>query len=506
MNQPSEIPDNADLTDRVLGEFRLLRRLGKGGMAEVFLAEQTSLNRYVAIKILLPENAASIDADDVLLKRFQQEAKAAAGLSHPNIVQVYSIGEADGLHYIAQEYVEGTNLADYIKRHGPPDAALATHLMRQVAAALKAASEAGIVHRDIKPENIMLTRDGDAKVADFGLAQLQQAPEKLNLTQAGTTMGTPLYMSPEQVNGTKLDHRSDLYSFGVTAYHMLAGKPPFLGETAMAVAVQHLKDEAPPLSRQRADLPRELCNSIHRMMSKAPAARQTDAAAVLKELDQVANKLGNRTVRFSLNPAAEGNAVSRLFSSQRIKALGKTLLGIAAVGLVAAGIGRYMRPADDVSVTQSTFPVKETASEQFMYAVELGTNVKAWQAVIELFPDSNERNRAHSQLGKLYIDQQVRKVGKRNWRKAKSQYEILKKRGSIEPDLEARGIAGLAYIAAMEADYEQASSLLDDLDIANNNNGFGLESQTIEYGLAEEARNMIDDATTTNDETVGDSS
>ena len=146
--QPAE-----DLSERSLGEFRLLRRLGRGGMAEVYLAEQTSLARQVAVKLLRAE----LLADETYLKRFKTEAMAAAGLNHPNIVQVYVIGEADGMHYIAQEYVQGQNLREYLVRKGPPDLAVALHLMKQVAAALQAAGAAGIVHRDIKPENILIT-------------------------------------------------------------------------------------------------------------------------------------------------------------------------------------------------------------------------------------------------------------------------------------------------------------------------------------------------------------
>ena len=170
-------------------------------MAEVYLAEQTSLSRFVAVKVLLPEMLK--DADGTPLKRFEQEARTAGAINHPNIVQVHTIGEQNGLHYIVQEFVEGMNLSEYVKRNGPPDAKTGLHIMRQVAAALKVAGEAGIVHRDIKPENIMLTADNTAKVADFGLAQLSQKQEALNLTQRGTTMGTPLYMSVEQINGEK---------------------------------------------------------------------------------------------------------------------------------------------------------------------------------------------------------------------------------------------------------------------------------------------------------------
>ncbi|MFM7868669.1 MAG: serine/threonine-protein kinase, partial [Planctomycetaceae bacterium] len=189
---------------------------------------------------------------DVLLKRFEQEARAAGGLSHPNVVQIITTGQENNIAYIVQEYVPGLNLSQWIRRNGPPDFNTGIKWLQQTAAALTAAADAGIVHRDIKPENILLNRQAIAKVTDFGLAQLNQpAPVRMNLTQAGTTLGTPWYMSPEQIQGTKLDHRSDQYSLGVTAWHMFAGKPPFPGRNPMTVAVQHLKEQPPSLAALR---------------------------------------------------------------------------------------------------------------------------------------------------------------------------------------------------------------------------------------------------------------
>src|SRR5579863_6052328 len=189
-NAPKSVSRNPDLTDKMLGDFRILRRLGQGGMAEVYLAEQTSLKRNVAIKVLNQDRV----GDGSYLKRFKTEAMAAGSLNHPNIVQVIMIGEQDGIQYIAQEYVPGMNLREFLTRKGPPELAVSLRIFKQVALALQAAHAAGIVHRDIKPENIMLTRKGEVKVADFGLVQLTQGGERVNLTQDGVTMGTPLYM------------------------------------------------------------------------------------------------------------------------------------------------------------------------------------------------------------------------------------------------------------------------------------------------------------------------
>ncbi len=278
----------SDLTGKQLGEFKLLRPLGSGGMADVYLAEQTTLQRYVAVKIMKPALMAHSGVD--MVARFKQEAMMAAGLNHPNIVQVYTVGEDDGLHYIAQEFVQGKNLATLLKGRGKPDIASALHVIRQIASALKASGQAGIVHRDIKPENILVTKKGDVKIADFGLAQLGQS----NTERKGVTMGTPLYMSPEQISGRELDPRSDVYSFGITAYQLLCGETAFNGNTAVAIAMQHLKNPPPPLREKNPDLPEVLCRLVHRMMAKRRSLRYQSAGEVLDDIKLliVAHKQG----------------------------------------------------------------------------------------------------------------------------------------------------------------------------------------------------------------------
>jgi tRNA A-37 threonylcarbamoyl transferase component Bud32 len=289
-----------DLTGRLLGDFQLVRRIGQGGMGQVYLARQVSLNRQVAVKILRTDLA----ANETSLRRFEQEAKAVAAVTHANIVQVYSIGQADGLHYMALEYVEGRNLRDYLGRKGPPETPVALSIMRQVAAALQRASELGFVHRDIKPENILLTRKGEVKVADFGLSRCFAAEQPLNITQSGVSMGTPLYMSPEQVQGHTVDPRSDIYSFGVTCYHLLAGEPPFKGETPFEVAIQHVQNEPRPLQEVRPDLPAELCAAVHKMMAKKPEARFQTAREVLRELTRLKDGVAATLTQGGATPTA----------------------------------------------------------------------------------------------------------------------------------------------------------------------------------------------------------
>ena len=232
-------------------------------MAEVYLAEQQSLARQVALKVLSPE----LSSQPEYVDRFHHEARSAAALVHANIVQVYEVGQANGSHFIAQEYVPGQNLGESMRRHGPVEPGRVLDILRQVASALSKAHEQSIVHRDVKPENIMLARSGEVKVADFGLARVISG-EGVDRTQAGVTMGTPLYMSPEQVEGRPVDSRSDIYSLGVTAFHMLAGEPPFKGDTPIAMAVQHLHTAPPSLVELVPSAPVGLIAIIERMLAK----------------------------------------------------------------------------------------------------------------------------------------------------------------------------------------------------------------------------------------------
>ena len=252
---------DGDLSGRRLGGYRLLRRLGSGAMADVYLAEQRSLGRQVAVKVLRPETVRHPTA----VERFAREARAAAALVHGNIVQIHEVACVDGIHFLAEEYVAGPSLKAWLNARGPVDARQAIWILNQVGSALARSAEQGIVHRDIKPENLLLTLAGEVKVADFGLARVLS--ENLDLTQDGMTLGTPLYMSPEQGEGRSVDARSDLYSLGATVYHLLAGRPPYSGPSAVAVVMAHIKEPLPPLSSARPDLPVDVSHGRHHAVS-----------------------------------------------------------------------------------------------------------------------------------------------------------------------------------------------------------------------------------------------
>jgi serine/threonine protein kinase len=411
-----------DLSGRRLGDYQFLRRLGRGGMAEVYLAEQLSLRRQVAIKVL----RSTLAGDEAYVRRFHHEAQAAAKLVHANIVAIHEVGCAEGWHYIAQEYVPGQNLKQVLTRAGRGlDAPQAATIMRQVAAALQKAAEQNITHRDIKPENIMLSSSGEVKVADFGLARVAQAGEALNLTQVGITMGTPLYMSPEQVEGKEVDPRSDVYSLGVTCFHMLAGRPPFDGETALAVAVQHLKTEPDRLELLRPDLPEGLCRIVHKMLAKQPRDRYQKAVDLLKDLKTLQIPGLDADWAADLPGWAPGeNTVSqegRLASTQQLSRIMRTdpagsktslsaarwtglVLGLVAlsvfVGVAAAWLNRPAALLPDMPATFSSIPEFESVKEQYLYAKIAKENKEdAWKAVAAYFPpEESEENKHYGRL------------------------------------------------------------------------------------------------------------
>lgn len=455
MNDESPTFEFGDLADQLLGEFKLVRRLGRGGMAEVYLAEQTSLSRFVAVKVLLPEMLK--DADGTPLKRFEQEARTAGSINHPNIVQVHTIGEQNGLHYIVQEFVEGMNLSEYVKRNGTPDAKTGLHIMRQVAAALKVAGEAGIVHRDIKPENIMLTVDDIAKVADFGLAQLNQPKEALNLTQRGTTMGTPLYMSVEQINGEKLDQRSDLYSFGVTCYYMFAGRPPFRGETAMAVAAQHLKESPDALRDRRPDLPKAVCGLIERMMNKKPDDRFQDASELIAAIDKASEAVAHGHDDLSLSALGVPSIPSKQAARRSGRRLALMFVATCVgVGLASAAIGAYLRPVDPMTV-QAKAGDKSLGSKEKQFAAAIANPTKAtWRAVIRHYGgEPLEGGWARIHLGRILIDE-------RRLKDAAEYFAYVK--SNPEKPLQAQAQIGLAAIEFERGNEEEAFRMIEDID------------------------------------------
>ena len=412
MSTPSSRGAEADLTGRTLGGYVLLRKIGSGGMADVYLAEQKSLARQVALKVL----HARLADNPSYVQRFHNEARSAASLVHPNIVPIYEVGEAEGLHFIAQEFVAGKNLEQILQRQGALAPGTLLEILRQVTAALCQAAEMGIVHRDIKPGNILLSPTGLVKVADFGLARMQSSDNQ-TLTEVGVTMGTPLYMSPEQIEGRPVDARSDIYSLGVTCYHLLAGEPPHRGDTALAIAVQHLHTAPTPLGTIQPGLPEAFVAVVHRMLAKQASDRYQSPGELLGSLQPLsaqatAEGWAAGPAQWSLLEwiAADGSrsaANAQLGQVMRAQTQlaspgrqGPLRVAVVAGALLVGGIGAWaFRPQFALEGTSTAaIPPRDSPAAQLFHA-KMTESESAWLAVEKYFPDADAYYRQLAQQG-----------------------------------------------------------------------------------------------------------
>lgn len=289
--------ERTSLAGRTLAHYRISAAIGAGGMGEVYRATDTKLAREIALKVLPPAMANDSDR----LARFQREARAVAALNHPNVVTVYSVEESDNVHFITMELLEGEPLDRLISANGlPPDRII--EIAGAVAEALAAAHEKGIVHRDLKPANVMVTNEGRVKVLDFGLAK-DVGGESANgatmasagYTQAGMVMGTPAYMSPEQVSGRPLDHRSDIFSFGVMLHEMATGRRPFEGNSSAELISSILRDSPPSVTDVSPELPSDIARVIRRCLEKEPRHRVQTARDVSNEFRDLARTITRPT-------------------------------------------------------------------------------------------------------------------------------------------------------------------------------------------------------------------
>lgn len=259
--------------------YELRERIGQGGGSTVYRAIDHRLGRDVAVKVLGPELA----SDPAFVERFRREARAAASLSHPNVVAVHDWGERDGSYHIVMELVAGNDLKSEIRHRGALPEAEALRIAMQIAAGLDAAHRRGVIHRDLKPQNVLLDPNGHVKVADFGIARVSGQSQ---LTRTDELFGTVHYLSPEQAEGKPADERSDLYSLGIVLYEMLTGTLPFEADTPIAVASMHLREAPPPPRTIRPELSRETESVVLRALEKDPARRYQSASAMREGLDR----------------------------------------------------------------------------------------------------------------------------------------------------------------------------------------------------------------------------
>ncbi|MFA9557408.1 Stk1 family PASTA domain-containing Ser/Thr kinase [Evansella sp. AB-rgal1] len=278
---------------RINDRYEIIKPIGGGGMANVYLARDIILDRQVAVKVLKPQ----FSEDEEFIKRFRREAQAATSLSHPNVVNIYDVGEEDNLYFIVMEYIEGYTLKDYIQKKGKLHVHEAVHITEQITSAIEHAHENHIIHRDIKPHNILIAKDGTAKVTDFGIAR---AISEATITHTNSVLGSVHYLSPEQARGGHVTYKSDIYSLGIVMFEMLTGEVPFNGDTAVSVAIKHLQNPVPFLRDKDPAIPQSVENVVLKATTKNPLNRYATADDMEKDLATVFDARRNGETRIQL--------------------------------------------------------------------------------------------------------------------------------------------------------------------------------------------------------------
>jgi serine/threonine protein kinase len=337
----------------LFGRYEVIEQIGSGGMGAVYKVFDKTINEMVALKIIRPE----IATDKTVIERFGQELKTARKISHRHVCRMFDIGEEAGVHYITMEYIPGEDLRSLIKRIGQLTVAKTIHIARQICEGLAEAHAMGVVHRDLKPQNIMIDREGNAKIMDFGIARFVRAK---GLTTTGTIIGTPEYMSPEQAEGKGIDQRSDIYSLGIVLFEALTGQVPFEGGTPLSVAMKHKMEPPPDPRKLNIQIPGDLGNLILKCLGKEPEQRYQTVSEIISDLDLIERGISTRKkVGAERKPRTDRTGVA---TSGMKKALvpGGVILALAALAFGIWYFGLRPKPPGPIVVKPDTLVNAET--------------------------------------------------------------------------------------------------------------------------------------------------
>lgn len=345
----------------VLGPYRLLEKIGEGGMGQVYKAQHDVMNRVVAFKVIADDHV----RDPYRVQRFYQEIRLAAKLAHPNIVTAYDAGQVDDTHFFAMEYVEGTDLAQYVRATGPLPVTQACDFIRQAALGLQHAHEQGLIHRDVKPSNLIVAKGGRepvVKVLDMGLARLQTfADSEAELTKDGMVVGSPSYLAPEQGRDAhNIDFRADLYSLGCSLYYLLTARVPFSGASPLEIMLKHQADPPPKLREARPDAPAALEAAIIKLLAKDPAERFQSARAVVEALTPYCKPAAKRTSAAKPVPSSRARARRPGFSGTAMPhpwlLIGAGIGAVLLIAIVALVVGSSGKAEPAASAAERTPP------------------------------------------------------------------------------------------------------------------------------------------------------
>ncbi len=348
-----ETPSKLTIGSSFAGRYQIIEELGKGGMGTVYKALDTEIEERVAVKLLKPE----IAADENMIRRFRDELKLARKITHKNVCRMYDINEHENIKYITMEYVPGEDLKSSIRRMGPLTAGKAVFIAKQMCKGLKEAHELGVVHRDLKPQNIMIDKDGNARIMDFGIARSLKTK---GITETGMMIGTPHYISPEQVTGKDLDQRSDIYSLGIIIFEMVTGRVPFEGETPMNIAFMHKTEKVPDPRKINAHVPLDLSRMILKCMEKEKEKRYQSAKEVLSDLRKIEKEIPT-TDRVLLKK--ESSTARAMVAKLGLKKLLIPALAIIALAIVVIIIRMYLPPSEISK--PSTAPAVSSEKENY---------------------------------------------------------------------------------------------------------------------------------------------